>query len=334
MSGRETALVTGGAGFLGSHVAEHLVRMGLSVVVLDDLSGGFRRNVPEGAELREGSIVDHDLVEALFDEHRFDHVFHLAAHAAEVLSHFIRRHSYTVNVVGSANLVNAAVRHDVRCFVFTSSIAVYGTTDERFHEETVPRPAEPYGIGKWAVEQDLQAAQDLFGLPFIVFRPHNIYGERQNLSDPYRNVIGIFMNQVLRGEPCSIFGDGSQTRGFSYVGDVGPVIAESIRQPAAYGGTFNIGAEEPCSVMDLARIVHEAIGRDTGVVHLPARPEGLAILSDHARIRRVFGSRETVSLAEGIRRMASWAKTVEPAPRRPFGPLEIDKGLPPSWAKL
>jgi UDP-glucose 4-epimerase len=329
-----TALVTGGAGFLGSHVAGHLLGTGHRVVVLDDLSGGYRRNIPPGADLCEGSVVDHRLVESLFKQHRFDCVFHLAAYAAEVLSHFIRRHIYMVNLVGSANLINAAVRHDARCFVFTSSIAVYGTGAGWFREDTHPQPAEPYGIAKLAVEHDLRAARETFGLRFVVFRPHNIYGERQNLSDPYRNVIGIFMNQVLRGEPCTVFGDGSQTRAFSYVEDVAPVIAESAAATQAWDGVYNIGAEEVCPVIDLARLVQKALGRDTGIVNLPSRPEGVHIRSDHSKVREVFGARAAVPLEEGIRRMASWARTVTPAPSRPFGALEIEKGLPASWARL
>lgn len=334
MSAAETALVTGGAGFLGSHVAERLLGMGLKVVVLDDFSGGYRRSVPAGAELCEGSIVDHALVEELFRRQRIDYVFHLAAHAAEVLSHFIRRHCYSVNVIGSANLVNAAVRHGAKGLVFTSSIAVYGTSSERFEEETPPRPAEPYGIAKLAVEQDLAAAHDVFGLPYIVFRPHNVYGERQNLADPYRNVIAIFMRQVLRGEPCTIFGDGSQRRAFTYIEDVAPVIAESIRVPAAYGGIFNLGADEDTSVGELAGLVQTALGRETGIVRLPGRPEGNDVRSTHAKARLVFGPRSTTPLAEGLRRMAAWAKTVDPAPGRRFDGLEIERGLPPSWARL
>lgn len=327
MTRTETALVTGGAGFLGGHVAEHLLAMGLRVVVLDDFSGGYRRNLAAGADLREGSVVDHELVESLFRENHFDYVFHLAAHAAEVLSHFIRRHSYTVNLIGGANLVNAAVRYGTRCFVFTSSIAVYGTRAHLFDEGTPPWPEEPYGIGKLAFELDLAAARALFGLRFIVFRPHNVYGERQNLSDANRNVVGIFMNQVLRGEPCTIFGDGTQTRAFTYVDDVAPLIAQSIRVPGSYDGIFNLGTDEVCTVGRLASMVQHALDRDTGIVHLPARHEGHDIRSDHSKVRQVFGSRSAVPLEEGIRRMASWARTLELAPVRGFEALEIERGL-------
>src|SRR5262249_46273576 len=158
------------------------------------------------------------------------------------LSHFIRRFNYTNNILGSINLINESVRHEVECFVFTSSIAVYGAITPPMREDQAPRPEDPYGIAKLAVEYDLAAARHMFGLPYVVFRPHNVYGEYQNLGDPYRNVIGIFMNRVMSGEPMTIFGDGTQRRAFSYVGDIAPIIAGSPWVPAARNEVFNIGA--------------------------------------------------------------------------------------------
>jgi UDP-glucose 4-epimerase len=329
----DRALVTGGAGFLGSHVAEHLLAMGFDVVVVDDLSGGYRRNVPAGAEFSHGSVSDASFVDALFAERRFDYVFHLAAYAAEVLSHFIRGHNYRVNLLGSVHLINAAVRHETRGFVFTSSIAVYGNGSGPFREHDVPVPADPYGIAKLAVEHDLRAALEIFGLRSVVFRPHNVYGERQNLSDPHRNVVGIFMNQVLSGRPCTIYGDGSQTRAFSYVDDVAPAIAECVRLPGAWGRTFNLGADEVVSVRELATLVQRALGRDTGIEFLPARPEGQHPLSDHAAAEEVFGRRAATPLSEGLSRMAAWARDLDLAPSRTFGAIELERGLPESWTK-
>ena len=194
-----TSLVTGGAGFLGAHVAGALLDKGHTVVVLDDLSGGFTDNVPSGRCLRAG-LGDRRSRSSprLFDEHGFDYVFHLAAYAAEGLSHFIRRFNYTNNVLGSMTLINEAVRHEVKCFVFTSSIAVYGAEQTPMTEDTTPQPEDPYGIAKLAVEQDLRAAKRMFDLDHVIFRPHNVYGEYQNIGDRYRNVVGIFMNQLMQ----------------------------------------------------------------------------------------------------------------------------------------
>src|SRR5690606_24729495 len=143
-------------------------------------------------------------------------------YAAEGLSHFIRRFNYTNNLIGSVNLINEAIKHDIKCFVFTSSIAVYVVAEPPMVETMVPQPEDPYGVSKYSVEQDLKIAHEMFGLNYIVFRPHNVYGEHQNIGDRYRNVIGIFMNQIMQGKPLTVFGDGQQTRAFSYIDDVAP----------------------------------------------------------------------------------------------------------------
>ena len=168
---------------MGSHIADELLKLGHSVVALDDLSGGFEDNVPVGAEFVRGSVTDYEMVDRLFDKHHFDYVFHLAAYAAEGLSHFIKRFNYTNNVVGSVNLINAAVNHGVKCFVFTSSIAVYGAAQLPMTEDMIPQPEDSYGIAKYAVELDLKASHEMFGLNYIIFRPHNVYGERRNIGD-------------------------------------------------------------------------------------------------------------------------------------------------------
>ena len=268
-------LVTGGAGFIGAHVARHLLEAGHDVVVLDDLSGGYEENVPEGATFVVGSVADPELVDELFRTHEFSHVFHLAAYAAEGLSHFIRRFNYTNNVLGSVNVLNAALRAEtVERFVFASSIAVYGPAQTPMSEDVVPEPEDPYGIAKYAVELDLAAAQRMFGLDYTIFRPHNVYGELQNLADPYRNVIGIFMNQVMSGRPMSVFGDGLQTRAFTHIDDVAPVIARSIDVSEAANEVFNVGADTPYTVLDLARAVGARLRRGRPGDRLPACAEG------------------------------------------------------------
>ena len=325
------SLVTGGAGFIGSHVAKHCVGLGHEVVVLDDLSGGFRDQVPEGATFVEGSILDTALLAALFQERRFDNVYHLAAYAAEGLSHFIRRFNYTNNVIGSVNLINESVKHEVKCFVFTSSIAVYGSAQVPMREDMVPQPEDPYGIAKYAVELDLRAAHEMFGLNYVIFRPHNVYGEHQNLGDRYRNVIGIFMNQIMAGQPLTIFGDGTQTRAFTYIDDVAPQIARSVAMPAAYRQTINIGADTPHTVNDLVRIVATAFGVPPAVKHLTPRNEVLHAFADHGVAERVFGKCVPVSLAEGIGRMARWARSTGSRQSKRFDAIEVEKKLPPAW---
>lgn len=328
------SLVTGGAGFIGSHVASHLLGAGHDVVVLDDLSGGFKDIVPERARFVEGSVTDHSLVDRLFSEHGFDYVFHLAAYAAEGLSHFIRRFNYENNLAGSVNLVNASVNTGtVKRFVFTSSIAVYGAGQTPMSEAMTPEPEDPYGISKYAFEMDLRAARRIFGLEYTVFRPHNVYGEHQNIGDRYRNVVGIFMNQIMAGEPLTVFGDGMQTRAFSHVDDVAPVIARSVGVPEAANEVFNIGADKPYSVLELAQEVTRAFDAKSVIRHLPARNEVIHAFSTHERVARVFGPSEDVSLAEGVRRMAVWARRHGARQGQVFNRVEVVKNMPASWRR-
>ncbi len=325
-------LVTGAAGFIGSHVAAHALADGFEVVATDDLSGGFRDNVPPGARFVVGDLRDAAFVAGLFrDGGRFDFVYHLAAYAAEGLSHFIRRYNYQTNLVATVNLVNEAVRTGVEAFVFTSSIAVYGAGQVPMTEATVPRPEDPYGISKYAVELDLRAAHETFGLDTIVFRPHNVYGERQNVADPYRNVVGIFMNQLLDGQPMTIFGDGLQTRAFSYIDDVAPIITRAPLIPAARNQVFNVGGDTPSTVLELAQEVAAAFEVPCRVRHLPARSEVVHAFADHAKVKGIFAPPPAVELATGLARMAAWVKARGRTPPVAFGALEIDKNLPPSW---
>jgi UDP-glucose 4-epimerase len=325
-------LVTGGAGFIGSHVTEELVNRGHDVTVLDDLSGGFVDNIVEGIEFVDGSINDVARVNTLFEQQRFDYVYHLAAYAAEGLSHFIKRFNYNNNLIGSINLINAAINTGVKCFVFTSSIAVYGTSPELpMTEEAPAHPEDPYGIAKLAVEQELKICKEMFDLDYIIFRPHNVYGERQNIGDKYRNVVGIFMNQILQGKPMTVFGDGTQTRAFSYIGDIAPIMAEAIDVPGAYNQVFNIGADQPYGVNELAAAVARAMGVAPDILQLPARNEVLNAYSSHDKVQRVFGERRLHSLDEGLCRMANWVKQYGARTSQEFDGIEVMKNFPRAW---
>ena len=326
-------LVTGAAGFIGSHVVDELIRMGYRVIALDDLSGGFVENINPGSSFIKASVVDRERINQLFTEYSFDYVFHLAAYAAEGLSPFIKNFNYTNNLIGSINLINASVNSGtVKCFGFTSSIAVYGKNQLPMSEDLQPRPEDPYGIAKYAVELDLNETYHMFEMPFIIFRPHNVYGERQNIGDHYRNVIGIFMNQAMRGEPLTIFGDGEQTRAFTYIDDVAPIIAQSIERPEAYNQVFNIGADKPCTVNHLAKVVSEAMGVELRVNYLYARKEVMHAYASHEKTRTVFGDlvRNTL-LEEGVTHMANWAKQQGGRATKLFYDIEVSKNMPPSW---
>ena len=327
----ETCIVTGGAGFMGSHIAKDLLELGYKVIVLDDLSGGFVENIPKGAKFIEGSVTDYELVNRIFSEHKIDYVFHLAAYAAENLSHFIKRFNYNVNLIGSVNLMNAAINNNVKCFVFTSSIAVYGKNQVPMREDMMPIPEASYGISKLAVELEVKTSHEVFELNYIIFRPHNVFGEHQNIGDKYRNVIGIFMNQLMQDEPLTIFGDGEQTRAFSYIGDVSPVIAKSIQVKKAYNDVFNIGADEVYTINQLAKEVMKVMGKTTKIKYFKARKEVKHAYSTHEKVRNVFGYKNKFTLRDGLKNMAEWAKKAGARKSKEFSKIEIRKNLPEGW---
>lgn len=330
---KKKALVTGAAGFIGSHLIRSLqYDYNIEVIALDDLSGGYLENIPKDIQFVEGSINDVELIEELFKIHNFNYVYHLAAYAAEGLSHFIRRFNYTNNLIGSINLINESIKNNIECFVFTSSIAVYGSGQVPMKEDMVPQPEDPYGIAKYAVELDLKNALEMFGLNHVIFRPHNVYGEYQNIGDKYRNVVGIFMNQILQHKPLSIFGDGEQQRAFSYVGDIIQPIATSPMNKKALNQVFNIGADLPFTVNKLSEEICSILEvKNHPNNYLEARNEVKIAYSDHSKAYKVFGEPKNTSLNEGLSKMYKWVKQVGARTTPRFKNIEITTNLPPSW---
>lgn len=327
-----TSLISGSAGFIGSHVADELLAMGHQVVAIDDLSGGFKDNVPSGVTFLKHNICDADYVNTVFQYYKFDYVFHLAAYAAEGLSHFIKHFNYENNLQGSISIINASVNAGtVKRFTFSSSMAVYGNNQVPMREDMIPAPEDSYGIAKYAVEQELKVTRAMFGLPYTIFRPHSVYGERQHYADKFRNVIGIFMNEILLDRPLTIFGTGEQQRAFSYIADVAPVIAHSIEYPEMEGEIFNVGADTPCTINYLAHAVSEAMGVPLRANHLPARYEVFQAFPSHDKIRKYMDLPSPVQLKDGLARMAAWVKEVGGREPTRFEHLDIEKNLPVYW---
>jgi len=329
-------IVTGGAGFIGSHAARALLDGGHRVLVLDDLSGGFEDNIPTGADFECRSITDN--LDSLFEQFKPDIVYHLAAYAAEGLSHHIPVFNYTNVLLGTANVLAAGYRAGIRHFVFTSSIAVYGHAQDcsPFRESDTCTHCDPYGVAKLACESHIRVFHDYYRRPsYTIFRPHNVFGPHQNPSDPYRNVVGIFMKNALAGEPLPIFSDGSQTRSFTYISGVAKCLAEAPFVDGARNQIFNIGTDERMSVKDLAGHICRILGVREDLVFLPARQEVIHAHADHSRVRNVFPKvlAECPGVVDGLAVTAEYVKS-HPIPKITECPsgIEIFDRLPPSWA--
>jgi len=329
----KSVLITGVAGLLGAHLSRYLLDLGYAVVGIDDLSGGFKSSVDRRVTLYTIDLSNHDMVDHIFRSHRPDYVYHLAAYAAEGLSPYIRRHNYINNVVCSANTINACVNYDVKKIIFTSSMAVYGTGSPPFVENQLPSPEDPYGIAKYAVEMDLKVAKEQFNLDYSIVRPHNVVGTYQNIWDRYRNVIGIWIRQTMRGESLTIFGDGTQVRAFS---DIKFYMEPLERLMTEYPGeTFNIGADKYWTINEAASLVAKVgknLGYKTSVTHLEKRNEVHTAYSDHSKAKELLGFRDNTDLEETIREMFEWAESEKDHEVEYFD-YEIEKNLYGFWKK-
>ena len=324
-------LITGVAGLIGSHMAEYLLKRGHIVCGIDDLSGGYLENIPNGVYLHCGNICDKKWLQGAFKKVRPDYVYHFAAYAAEGLSPFIRNFNYSNNLLGSVNIINECIRNNVKKVVFTSSMAVYGNGHPPFTEDQRPTPEDPYGIAKYAVEMDLEQAGKQFGLNYSIVRPHNVIGIKQNIWDKYRNVIGIWIRRVLRGESITIFGDGEQTRAFS---DIKFCLEPMERLLTEYNGqTFNLGSDREYTLNEVANALG-SIATDFDCIpqieHLEARHEVKYAYCNHDKAKALLGFHDSTDIRETMREMFLWAmqQTDRPVKKMDY---EIDKGMYTYW---
>lgn len=335
METQKVVLITGVAGLLGSRLAEWILenKPEWSVVGIDDLSGGYRSNIPKGITYVYNNLYDLSTLYDIFDEHQPDVVYHFAAYAAEGLSPFIRSYNYINNVLATANVVNACIKYDIDRLVFTSSMAVYGKQEPPFHEDLTPQPIDPYGVAKYACESDIQIAGEQHGLDWCIIRPHNVYGRNQNISDTYRNVLGIWMYKHIHGEPLSIFGDGTQKRAFSCIDDSLKPLWKAGTDPRASKEIINLGGVLEYKIKDVAEILIDVMGGGK-VVYLPARHEVKNAWSTYDRSIHLLDYEHNTSLRDGLLDMWNWAKSLEEIPPRTvWSEYEIETGLYPYWKK-
>ena len=294
------AIVTGGAGFIGSHVAEALLERGDEVHVLDDLSKGKRENVPAGAELHVADIREPD---EAFDAVRPDAVLHLAAQADVRVSVERPAHDADVNVVGTVRILEAARRHGARVVFSSTGGAIYGECDGPAPESAPRLPLAPYGTSKLAGEEYLQTYNRLYGTGHVVLRYGNVYGPRQ---EPHgeAGVVAIFMGLLREGGTPRIFGDGSQTRDYVYAGDVARATLAALERE---GGVYNVGSGVETSVLELYAAIEAAAGIEREPEHAPARLGELQrSVLDASLAARELGWRPERSLAEGLAETWAW----------------------------
>ncbi len=323
-------LITGVAGLLGSNLADWIVaNTEHKVVGIDDLSGGYRDHVNNLVNFYDYNILNDD-IEKLFESYNFDIVYHFAAYAAEGLSPFVRQFNYKNNLVTTSKLVTLSIKYNVSRLVFTSSMAVYGNNTVPFKEMYDPQPIDPYGIAKMACERDIQIAGEQHGLDWCIIRPHNVYGEKQNIWDKYRNVLGIWMNKHLNGEPVTLFGDGSQRRAFSYIGDsVEPLWKAGIDDRASKQ-IINLGGITDVSIKEAADTLIEVMGGGK-IVELEQRHEVHSAYSTYRKSVELLDFEHKTNLKEGLTKMWKWAQLQPNREQFKWEEYELDVGLYEFW---
>ena len=330
----KTILITGVAGLLGSRLADWIIKNHpeYKVVGIDDLSGGYKENIHPKVDFWQMNLVTHP-IENCFEVHKPDYVFHFAAYAAEGLSPFIRQHNYENNLVATSRIINQCIKHDVKRLVFTSTLAVYGHGyGGIFDELQIPKPIDPYGVAKYACEMDIQIAGEQHGLDWCIIRPHNVYGVKQNIWDKYRNVLGIWMFQHMNGEPMTIFGDGNQTRAFSYIDDSLEPLWKSAILSEASKQIINLGGIEEYSINHANEILREVIGNGK-VVYKEARHEVKHSIPTYQKSVDILGFEHKTSLKEGLTNMWEWAQQQPKRDRFVWPTYELDKGIYSFWKK-
>ena len=329
----KTVLITGVAGLLGSRLADWIIenKPEYKVVGIDDLSGGYESNVHPKVDLWQVDLVKHP-ISVCFEKNKFDYVFHFAAYAAEGLSPFIRCFNYDNNLKVTARIVNECIKTDVKRLVFTSTLAVYGHGYGGIFDETQQQaPIDPYGVAKYACEMDIQIANEQHSLDYCIIRPHNVYGIKQNIWDKYRNVLGIWMYQYLNDEPMTIFGDGEQTRAFSFIDDIlEPLWNSAIREEASKQ-IINLGGVEEISIKEAANTLRAVIDTKDEFRYLEARHEVKHSIPTFQKSIDLLDFKSTTTLYDGLEQMWDWAEDQPMRKRFVWDEYELDKGIYSFW---
>lgn len=332
--GKKSVLITGVAGLFGSRLADWILenRPEYEVVGIDNLFGGYIENVDKRVVFykRELSL---DSVKDIFDNHQFEYVFHFAAYAAEGLSPFMRMFNDSNNMLSTDNVINECIMHDVKRLVYTSSMSVYGhglKDGTRFDEKDIPNPIDPYGVSKYACEMNIKSAGGQHGLDWCIIRPHNVYGIKQNIWDKYRNVLGIWMYRILNNQPILIYGDGEQTRAFSYIDDNLLPFWNAATLENASKQIINVGGIIPTSINSAAKILCDITGYNN-IEHREERYEVKYAVPTYEKSIDILGYNQTVQLEDGLNNMWEWAKKQPNRKQYKWENYEVTNGLYSFW---
>jgi nucleoside-diphosphate-sugar epimerase len=311
----ETVLVTGGAGFIGSNIAEALVSLGHRVVALDDLSTGKQENITclqqkcgEAISFYRGSILDADLVKGILRDHAVTRICHQAACPSVTQSILDPVSTSSVNIIGTINLFHLAAQHGCRRIVFASSCSIYGDTERMPINESVPfRSKSPYAASKAAKELLAGVFSGLYGMDIIGLRYFNVYGRRQDPASGYAAAIPSFITKALKGETITIDGDGKQTRDFVYIDDVVQANIKALMLPQVRSSMFNIAYGEQTSIIDLARIIVDIVGSSSAITHGATRAGDIRnSLADITSARAALVYAPLYDIRRGLAETVAW----------------------------
>lgn len=328
--------ITGVAGFLGSNVANHMIKLGNKVVGVDNLSGGFMDNVNPEVEFYKEDCIDIEKMKEYSKD--CDLIFHAACTAHEGVSvfspFFITQNTFQITM----SVLSAAIQNKVKKFVFCSSMARYGYQEILpYTEDMICNPQDPYSVAKYASELVIQKLAPLNGMKYVIAVPHNIYGPGQNYLDPYRNVASIMINRMLKGQAPIVYGTGKQTRCFSYIDDVVDAFEKIMFQDDLNSEIINIGPDkEFISINELVSILNDIIGTNYEPIYVDGRPmEVEKAYCSSEKMRRLLGFSSEVSLREGLTELVKYIKDRGP---KDFIyeniPIEIKTELTPkTWTK-
>jgi UDP-glucose 4-epimerase len=326
-------LITGVAGLIGSRLADWIIKnTGNEVIGIDDMSGGYESNVPPMVNLYKRDLGVENISD-IFEEHEPDIVYHLAAYAAEGLSPFIRKFNYENNLIATARIINECVKHNVSRLIFTSSMGVYGHGDGNppFDEKLAPQPIDPYGIAKYACEMDVAIAGEQHGLDWCIVRPHNFYGANQNIWDKYRNVLGIWMYQIMNDIRPTIFGDGEQVRAFSYIDDSLEPFWNASQNDDCIGEIINLGGIKEYTINEACNILLDITETDLKPSYSEQRHEVKHAFPTYQKSVDLLRFEHKIDLKEGLTKMWEWARVQPNRDRFVWSKFELDRGIYKFW---